>query len=194
MHEHLINLKNQLFFYNVYLKNIIIVIIFVMKKIVPALVIAICFFSCKKNAAEIDTSSYYIKAMFNGSEEKFSDNAEATNFSGDITADFIMTAKNNISNNAVTLVIEHAFDTTVTKGIYEPDLNNHYFNPGGNYVKSDTLIYSSGVVSGPSKIKITILNLTSLTVGGTFSGVFKNTNNINDSISITDGEFNLPVH
>ena len=163
-----------------------------MKKIVPVVVIAICCFSCMKNATEIDASSYYIKAALNGSEETFSDNAAATDFSGDFTADFIMTAKNNMNNDAMTLVIEHAFDTTVTKGTYQPDPNNNYFNPGGDYIKSDTIFFGSGI--GNSKIKITISNLTQLTVSGTFSGVFKNTNNNNDSISVTNGEFNLPVH
>jgi hypothetical protein len=165
-----------------------------MKKILPAFVIAICCFSCMKKAAEIDTSSYYIKAALNGSEEKFSDNAEATNFSGDLSAAFIMTAKNNMNNDAITLVIGHAFDTTVTKGVYQPDPNNHYFNPGGNYIKSDTIFFGSGVGTDPSKFKITISNLTSLTVSGTFSGIFKNADNTNSSINITNGEFNLPVH
>jgi hypothetical protein len=117
--------------------------------------VAVSFYACQKKADTINTSAYYIKAGFNGTEKLFLNNVSATDFYGDITADFIMTAKNNMNNNATTLVIQHAFDTTVIKGVYVPDLNNRYFNPGGSYVNSDSIFYGSG--GGPNPlIKITI--------------------------------------
>lgn len=152
--------------------------------------IAVSFYVCKKDVNAIDTSTYYIKAAFNGTEKLFSEDATATDLYGDLTADFIMSAKNN--NSTISLVIQHAFDTTVTKGTYEPDAANHYFNPDGDYMSSDSIIYASG--GAGSLIKITILNLTKTIVTGSFNGVFKNTNDTTDSISITNGEFNLPVH
>src|SRR5436305_14715486 len=95
------------------------------------IIIAVSFYACKKDADTIDTSTYYIKAQFNGTPQQFSDDATATDFYGDITADFIMSAKNKVNNNATTLVIRHAFDTTVIKGVYKPDLNDRYFYPSG---------------------------------------------------------------
>lgn len=152
--------------------------------------VAINFYACKKDADATDTSTYYIKAQFNGTEQRFSDEATATYFEGDITDDFIMAAKNE--DSAINLTIQYRFDTTITKGVYESNANNQYFNPGGDYVIADSIVYGSAVGSG-STIKITISNLTKSIVTGTFSGIFKNADT-NDSTNITNGEFNLPVY
>ncbi len=159
-----------------------------------AIFIVMCFCACKKDADSIDTSTYYIKADFNGTEQKFSDNATAGEYSGDITAGFAMSAKNNINNKAIDLVIQHVFGITVTNGVYESNSGNHSFSPAGSYVIADSIFFGSGVVPNSSAIKITISNLTSSVVSGTFSGVFNNRDDTNDNIVITSGKFYLPVH
>ncbi|MEP6683256.1 MAG: hypothetical protein ABJA35_08350, partial [Parafilimonas sp.] len=125
--------------------------------------------------------------------QNFHDNAAAQEYSGDITAGFTMSGKNNANNKTIQLVIQHAFDTIITKGVYESNSGNHYFSPDGNYVVADSTFYGSGVVPNSSTIKITILNINQSIVSGTFSGKFNNTDNTNDSIVITNGEFYLPV-
>lgn len=152
------------------------------------IIITIYCSSCSKN--KVDTSPYYIKAMFNGQEKTFLDDPAAAEYSGDITAGFSMKAKDNSANTSVYLGIMHPFGVKITEGVYK-EISNGY-EPSGNYVIEDKIFYASGFILNASTIQIAISNLTNTTVSGTFSGKLNNT--ANDSIIITNGTFNLPVH
>lgn len=156
------------------------------------IIISINFFACKKNAQ--DLSGYYITASFNGNDETFSDNVSAGEYSGDISAGFAMSAKDNANNKSISLNIGHAFGQPITTGIYKfpPVIYNAF--PAGTYNVADSIFYGSGIDTTIANIQIAIINLTNTTVTGTFSGRFNNTQNANDGIVITNGSFNLPVH
>jgi hypothetical protein len=161
-----------------------------MKKSLLLLMIAAVYCcSCTKDG--IDASSYYIKAKFNGEEKKFSNSPAASEYSGDITAGFSMSAKNNSANTSFSLNIIHPFGVKLTEGVYK-EVSGGYI-PDGGYVIADTIFYASGFEQTSSTVQIIISNLTGTTVSGTFSGTFYNTANVNDSISITNGSFKLPV-
>lgn len=161
-----------------------------MKKWLLLLVIASLYCSaCKKDV--VDNSAHFIKAKFNGTEKIFSYSPSASEYSGDISAGFSMSAKNDSDNTSFSLGIVHPFGVRITPGIYNKLSNGYY--PNGSYTK-DAVFYASRILlPDSSTIQITISNLTNTTVTGTFSGTMRNIDDSTEEITITNGSFNLPV-
>jgi len=155
------------------------------------------FAACKKNSDSKPT--YYMKADIGGTEKTYATNAEATR-SG-LGRFYFLTMRaiaGNNSSEGLILSIEQLIDTFTT-GTYTERASNDYdvtgtYNPGSSdpsaVFETDGLLGALGM-----PLKITISEISDTQVAGTFSGEFFGRNGSDsNSILITDGEFNLPIH
>lgn len=158
------------------------------------------FLSCKKDSMEsgID-ATYYIKGKKDGTEFNFTSNAQATTLtSGGVSVLHLIAGTS--TSEAFNIGINVAAGMQVKTGIYrEDELISSYMISGLYNPNSTTFIYSAGVQSPSAKpLTIKIISNTNTEVSGTFSGAFYKQNIAgtllyNDYITITEGEFKLPV-
>lgn len=151
---------------------------------------AVSYGACKKDGMNNNNSAYYIKATLNGKEKTFLGSPSAFEYSGDITAGFSMSAKNDSAKLYLSLNINHPFGIKITKGIYDKPANGYFSTV--NYT-IDTVYYVSRLQPDSSTIQITISNITNSTVTGTFSGSILNTADSTDAVTIKNGSFYLPI-
>jgi hypothetical protein len=161
-----------------------------MKKWLLLLMIASMYCSaCKKDAVN-NSGSYFIKAKLNGTEKTFSGSAYASEYAGDLSAGFNMSAKNDADSSVFSLNITHPFGAKITERIYG-NLSNGYYATAG-YTRDTVIFYSRIILPDASTIQITISNITNTIVTGSFSGTLLNADST-EAITIKDGSFNLPV-
>ena len=144
--------------------------------------------ACKKDGG----NNYYLQADINGVTENFNTDAYAQEISGDITAAFDVTGKNDMPHQFF-LSIVHTFNRVVKAGIYNNMSADSMYYPQMSYIKKDTINYSSEPAAGRYPLTITIAQLTDKLAAGTFSGKVYNRSNPSDSIVITNGKFYVSV-
>lgn len=142
-------------------------------KLFSILLIILCFSSCKKEAEKsptiIDTSEYF-KCKLNNKD--YVDDARFANY-------FFGLTKIVSQNDFELFRIDLEKDSLGTFIISESNPDN-----GMLYIDSNSIVYDA--VSGV--INVTEFDKSKKILSGTFSGVFKNANNV--TINVTEGKFN----
>ena len=151
-------------------------------------------FSCKKSS-ESTTSSYYVKANFDGTEKNFNTSATAMKSKlADSVYNLTITGVTETEEGAITLWSKQ--DDFVTGKTYTIEASNgstnilSYVSPLGSSDAASTWTstYSYGTVE--MSFSCTITETTSTYVKGTFSGViFQNIESSIVSKNVTSGSF-----
>lgn len=170
-----------------------------MKKI--SSIIFICFSvlffaSCKKDSGS--GTNYYMKATIDGTEKTYSSTPLALSVNQSGTYILSMSASASAgSSEGLGLQITQS-SGPIAAGTYTDGasgvsyLLSGVYNPG---TVNSSDIYGAGIqLSATSPLTITITNVSTSAVSGTFSGeFFDNSGAGTNSIMITDGSFNLPI-
>ena len=144
--------------------------------------------ACKKDS----NSNYYLQADINGITENFNTDVYAQEFSGDFTASFNISGKNNMAHQLF-VSIAHTFNRKVNAGTYNKKSTDSMYYPQIAYIKNDTINYNSGPGTSPYPLTIIISQLTDKSAMGSFTGTVYNYSHRSDSIVITNGKFYVPV-
>lgn len=183
---------------------------------VPAAIIllSLVFSSCKKSSSSGDpnsSSGYYMRFKLNGAQVEYTSQAFAglSQVKGDSIYTAVLVAYKDVNagtKNAVTITVFTKGPLATGIGYNDPlktrkangDLLPQtvifwYDSTATGYLTAGTLSDASGNVPLPGVVanaKLTITDLTSTYVKGTFSGTVYRSD-FAKSASITDGEFNL---
>ena len=169
-----------------------------MKKITSLLFVCsslLFFASCKKDSG--DGTNYYIKANIDGTEKTYNSTPLAFSVNQSGTYSLAMSASAGTgSSEGLALQINQS-SNPITATTYTDGTGGDYalggdYNPGTTDVSK---LYGAGLqLSTTAPLTITITQITSSQVSGTFSGeFFDNSGAGSNSIMITNGEFSLPI-
>ena len=164
--------------------------------------ISISFISCQKEITGDTTtttsssSGYYIKGKKDGVAFNFTTMAQVSIMAvPPVTLVSVMAFKTppegfNLAINLMT--------GTLQPGIYREDNTGTDYSVGGVYNPNSTdYVYAAGVQTSTNPLVITILTKTATEITGTFTGAFYKQSVTGtfypDFITITEGEFKLPI-
>ena len=182
-----------------------------MKPIVLVTVAAFVLASCQKERSfESSTANpgggsnaYFIEAKINGTLHTFNVNdvAKMTSFGSGLKSLSITGSASTTATNleGINLSINF-FNVTPTTGTYsENDSTSNYITAGVYNPNSATTVYTAGVITNSTlPLTVTITQLTSTQVEGTFKGAFYKTDITSGSptteyVTMTEGSFRLPI-
>ena len=160
--------------------------------IIPATVILLFVYSCKKKSSSPSGTSGTITATVNGSPQTFNNILIAKDTTA--TGIYIITISGatSLTSNTTELGITIDGDSAIIKETY-------FLNSGGNsndlpglaYTVGSTTVYETDV-SGADQTTITITSISANNVQGTFSGVLPLiTGSGSSTATITNGVFNV---